>query len=228
MKRNRWNSLYRWFSIPLLAFLVAGCEIKTETNIFTADLLEVIDTGTVLQTSSQLIIEIPSSGKCAETTGKLLPMLQGTFGEEVTGKGCHDEGMSSYIAFGLTLPIYLETTEQKGDSPIAIVISKQDDWHKVQMAVNVMRMDNLARMISDEFFQSVDFSTAKSKLNISNDLRQSVTIRIRGAFVNGDPVQEYTDYTLDRRDELDVMLSNVGSAMVFGKGQSTLFLIQLI
>ena len=112
------------------------------------------------------------------------------------------------------------------DSTLAIVLSQQDDWYGAEMSVNVLRMDNLARLISDEFFQTVDFSTAKVSLNISNDLRQSAEIRIRGAFVDGEPIQEYRSFTLDRRGELDVLLSNVGSAMAFGKGQSMLFLFR--
>ena len=207
---------------------VAGCDIKSTTDIYLADLLEVAETGTAIETSSQLMVEISSSSECEETTGKLLPMLQGTFGDSVIGKGCHDEGMSSYITFELKVPIHQETLEREGDSTLAIVISKRDGWHGIQMKVNVMRMDNLARMISDEFYQSVDFSTAKVSLNLSNDLRQSVTIRLRDTFVNGEPIQEYKDFTLDRRDQLDVLLSNVGAAMAFGEGESALFLFQAL
>ena len=156
MKNPPWSSFSKWFWAPFLFLLVAGCDIKSTTDIYLADLLEVVETGIAIETSSQLMVEISSSNECEETTGKLLPMLQGTFGDGVTGKGCHDEGMSSYITFELAVPIHQDTSGKEGDSTLAILISKRDDWHGIQMKVNVMRMDNLARLISDEFYQSVD------------------------------------------------------------------------
>ena len=228
IKRLLGKSLGKWVSSCTLLLVISGCDIKTKTDIFLADLLEVVETGAELETSSQLMVEISSSNECQKTTDKLLPMLEGTFDRGVVAKGCHDEGMSSYATFRLTVPIISAQTGRKDRSTLAIVTSDSGEWHGIQMKVYVKRMNNLASMISDEFFQSVDFSTAKVSLALSNDLRRSVAVRIRDVFVDGEPIQEYKDFTLARRGVLDVSLSNVGAAMAFGKGQSKLFLFRVL
>ena len=213
--------------IVLLVVLLSACEIKTRTDIFLGDLFDVINTGDVIDTESKLSVQIASKDECNSNSAKLLPMLQGTFGESVHAEGCLEEGMNTFAVFGMKIPILIEDAMAHRSDTLALALFQEEEWYGLRMTINVGRMKNLSKLISDEFFQTVDFSTADVAITIANDLREKVSIAIRGAFVDGKPVQEYTDFTLKRRDELDVQLSDVAGASAFTNGVAGLFYFRL-
>ena len=67
----------------------------------------------------------------------------------------------------------------------------------------------------------------KVELNVNNDLRTTVELEVLGVWINNDPVS-FGLLTLDRRDEANLIMSNVFSAEVQKKGFARVAKIKVI
>lgn len=210
----------RTIKVLLIAVLIllAGCEARISTEIYLADLDELEDTQE-LATDVIIGLYIPSQDDCAEYRQRYQAVFSKSTGfRDMEYVRCYSEGSDHFAEYELKVPMRMvdpSSTAMKG----TFEVIRHDDADAVNLYLRSKpsALCNLDKLIRAEFYQSVDFSETSPKITITNDLREPQTLVLSHAFVNGSPVIEATEFELERRDSIEVALSNVTTAWVFNK-----------
>lgn len=209
-------------AVLLLGVLImlAGCEARISTEVYLADLDELGETQE-LTTDVIIGLYIPSQDDCAEYRQR----YQGVFSKSTGFRDmeyvrCYSEGSDHFAEYELKVPMRMvdpSTAPMKGTFEVIRHDELDADAVNLYLRSKPSALCNLDKLIREEFYQSVDFSETSPKINITNDLREPQTLILNHVFVNGSPVIGSTEFKLERRDSIEVALSNVTTAWVFNK-----------
>lgn len=205
--------------LGILIFLT-GCEARISTEVYLTDLHDLEET---LELTTDVIIGlyVPSQDDCVEYRQR----YQGVFSKSTGFRDmeyvrCYSEGSDHFAEYELKVPMRMvdpSATAMKG----TFEVIRHDDSNaktvNLYLRSKPSALCNLDKLIRDEFYQSVDFSETSPKITITNDFREPQTLILNHVFVNGSPVIEATEFELERRDSIEVALSNVTTAWVFNK-----------
>ncbi len=130
---------------------------------------------------------------------------------------CYSEDSDNFAEFELSIPLRM-TDPSMGTmrGPVELIRHDEADGQRgIYIRVDPKALDNLGDLIYDEFYQSLDLTETAPEILISNDLRETQTLVLQHAFVQNAPVVESQTFTLDRRDDLSIVLSDVTAAWIF-------------
>ena len=204
--------------LVVLSLAMAGCASYVEGDIYLRDLDELTAEG--LTSRLYIHVPLPSLDECAEYQQRYDNIWSQS--DEFQGmefEQCHEEGWDNYLQYNLSVP--LRALDPVGETasmqaPIEIIQRTTEDGHRaLYLRVNPVSLDQVDTLLYDEFFEHLDFSDNAPLLRISNDLRESQTLVIAGAFVQNEPVLTPEAFTLEPRDILEIVLSDVASAWLF-------------
>ena len=204
----------------ILMVLLAACEARISTEVYMGDLAEIEDEGE-LTTAVVIGLYIPSQDDCAEYRQR----YQDVFRKSKGFKGmeyvrCYSEGSDHFAEYELEVPMRMvdpSSTAMKGTFEIIRHDDAATQSRNLYLRSKPSALCDLDDLISDEFWQSLDLTGTSPQITITNDLREPQTLILDHVFVNGSSVVETKEFTLDRRDSIEVALSNVTSAWVFDK-----------
>ncbi len=203
-----------------IMILITGCNARISTDVYLADLDELEDTRE-LTTDVVIGLYIPSQDECTEYRGRYQSVFRQSSGfRDMEYVRCYSEGSDHFAEYELKVPMRMvdpATTSMKGTFEVIRHDVATQRWAHIYLRSKPSALCNLDKLIRDEFYQSVDFSETSPKITITNDLREPQTLVLNHVFVNGSPVIEATDFELERRDSIEVALSNVTTAWVFDK-----------
>ena len=204
--------------LVVLSLAMAGCASYVEGDIYLRDLDELTAEG--LTSRLYIHVPLPSLDECAEYQQRYDNIWSQS--DEFQGmefEQCHEEGWDNYLQYNLSVP--LRALDPVGETapmqaPIEIIQRTTEDGHRaLYLRVNPVSFDQLDTLLYDEFYEHLDLSDNAPLLRISNDLRESQTLVIAGAFVQNEPVLTPEAFTLEPRDILEIVLSDVASAWLF-------------
>ena len=208
--------------IILLAILisVAGCNARISTEVYLAD-LEELGTDQELNTKVVIGLYIPSQDDCAEYRRRYQNVFRKSTGfRDMEYVRCYTQGSDHYAEYELEVPMRMvDPTASPMKDTFEVIRHDDADTQARNLYIRSKpsALCDLDDLITDEFWQSLDLSATSPQITITNDLRESQTLVLDHAFVNGTPVVESKEFVLDRRDSILVALSNVTSAWVFDK-----------
>lgn len=209
------------FSSVILALFVSACSgTRISSEIYLVDIDEIpeVDNMTV---KVMIGLPISSQDECAEQRQR----YNGVFSKSAGFKNmqfvrCFEEGYDDFAEYELEVPMRMA---DPFSSPMegTFEVVRQDDGatgnRHLYLRSNPNALCNLDDLISDEFYRSLDLSNVSPKFIITNDLRQDQTLILDHVFVNQAPVIEPTEFVMERRDSLNIVLSDVTAAWVFNK-----------
>ncbi len=140
--------------------------------------------------------------------------------KNITFERCFAADYGNYVEFGLAAPMRLVDPYETSVTGTFEIIRHDDAEsgnHHIFIRSNPSALCDLDKLVIDEFWQSLDLNEVSPLIRISNDLRDPQTLILNHVFVNGSPVIESTEYVLERRDSVEVVLSDVTTAWVFDK-----------
>lgn len=194
-------------------FISAGCKLDMTTDLYVSDLREVsLGSTTELTTPATIAIGIPAANECQKYAAILSDMMQGIL-TDFSPKGCERDGMNSYLLANVQLPLVKgqEVWRQAG-SLFGIMTTSGDGHIGVALVMNLKKYETLNEKIEDRFHQKLDLSTSKITVFLNNDERVATEYIAGGVFLNGQPVYENENFTLERRHKVEIKLSNVRAA----------------
>ena len=77
--------------------------------------------------------------------------------------------------------------------------------------LNLDKYELLTKRMNDKFHQSINLTDSKIIVILNNDERESFDFHTVGVFVDNYPENEGTWHSLDRRQRVEIKLSNVGA-----------------
>lgn len=196
--------------------LLSACNARISSEIYLADIEEL--SGEAAMTT-EVLIGLPVSGEddCAEKKRRYSSVFRNSTGfKNMEYVSCDGD----FADYSLDVPLRMADPYR---SPMqdSFEIVRHDDTEsgniKLYLRSKPTALCNLNKLIRDEFYQSLDLTEVSPRIYIENDLRETQTLILNQVFVNGVPVIEPTEFVLDRRDSVDVSLSDVTAAWVFDK-----------
>ena len=205
--------------------VLSGCNMDVKPEVYVSDLRAIASGNeSQLQTPTTIAIEIPSSNDCDEYTEKIGKMMIGIL-DDYEFRGCTDEGMDSHLNLAMEIPLLVGNADASiagfaqtdalfyvsavrlGSGPLegntAIVIGLHQDKYSL-----------LNERMNSEFMGSIDLADSMIQITLNNDEREPVDYWVQDVFVDREPIQTRRKQSLRRRGSVDIVLSNVGSALL--------------
>ena len=181
------------------------------TDIYLRDIRDVaLDNAEDLITSGILKVGVPDCNN-KEQISQVTSLLSDYF-LNVSEKSC-EAGMGSLITMGIDIPIInsIKDWSLKTSSTTALLtkFSKSDSSIYVVFALNKTKFENLNSAVQTKFFDKLNLDESTVSFIVRNDGRKNEVAVISGSFVDGKPVMFPTNFTLARRNKIDVTPSDV-------------------
>ena len=202
----------RYFLFLLLILIcISSCKLDMNTDIYLRDIKDVaLDNAEGLNTSGILKVGVPDC-KNKEQISQVTSLLSDYF-LNVSEKSC-EAGMGSLITMGIDIPIInsIKDWSLKTSSTTALLtkFSKSDSSIYVVFALNKAKFENLNSAVQTKFFDKLNLDESTVSFSVRNDGRRNEVAVISGSFVDGKPVMFPTNFTLARRNKIDVTPSDV-------------------
>ena len=190
---------------------VSSCKLDMNTDIYLRDIKDVaLDNAEDLITSGTLKVGVPDCNN-NEQISEVTNLLKDYF-LNVSEKSC-EAGMGSLITMGIDIPIInsIKDWSLKTSSTTALLtkFSKSDSSIYVVFALNKTKFENLNAAVQTKFFDKLNLDESTVSFSVRNDGRKNEVAVISGSFVDGKPVMFPTNFTLARRNKIDVTPSDV-------------------
>ena len=196
----------------------AGCSTRISSELFFRDLSDIPDGD--LTNKIVFHLPLPSMDKCEEYRGRYDTVFEKSRDfKSMQFVKCADEDFSDYVEYEMDVPLRMIDPE-KIDVEGAVEFIRWDDPDLdgnrfVIIRTNPPSLADLDDLLKDEFFQGLDLTDSSPLVRLSNDLRSDQVFMVWHAFVQNQPVIEPTSFTLEPRDSIDIVLSDVTSAYIF-------------
>ena len=195
----------------LVVTCAPSCKLDMNTDIYLRDIKDVaLDNTEGLITSGILKVGVPDCNN-KEQISQVTSLLSDYF-LNVSEKSC-EAGMGSLITMGIDIPIInsIKDWSLKTSSTTALLtkFSKSDSSIYVVFALNKTKFENLNSAVQTKFFDKLNLDESTVSFSVRNDGRKNEVAVISGSFVDGKPVMFPTNFTLARRNKIDVTPSDV-------------------
>ena len=195
----------------LILICISSCKLDMNTDIYLRDIKDVaLDNTEGLITSGILKVGVPDCNN-KEQISEVTSLLSDYF-LNVSEKSC-EAGMGSLITMGIDIPIInsIKDWSLKTSSTTALLtkFSKSDSSIYVVFALNKTKFENLNSAVQTKFFDKLNLDESTVSFSVRNDGRKNEVAVISGSFVDGKPVMFPTNFTLARRNKIDVTPSDV-------------------
>jgi len=208
--------------VLLLCSSIVGCKPEVSTTLYAGDVLEVINGESELSVPIQMKLPIMSADQCEDDKSKMMPPLQ-RYGNNVRFVQCetvsgemHDFLVTKMDAHIVQKDLY---KEDQSFGMFGIVVSKDsNDDITIEFVTTKFTEDAVAAIDKQYVMQSVTLDDISLMVTFNNDTRSPVFFEIDGSFVNGQPIDAPTRFKLSRREEIEVIPSNVRSRSIVSKG----------
>lgn len=196
----------------LATFLLTGCKMHLTADLFSSDLRDVASGTADLTTPARMAFEIPGTDDCDEHSAAIAEIMAGVV-DDFSPKGCESIKMESFLLADTQIPLLADESGWiESDALFGIVLVEEGDAIGAALVMNQEKYGILTNRMKDKFHQTVNLAESKVTIVLNNDLRDSISFTVEGAFVNGEPALRKTDYELRRRHNAEIVLSNVATA----------------
>lgn len=207
---------------------VTGCKTLISTDLYTSDLIAAAG-GQNVTAPIVVSVEVSGANQCAELAPQLVTAFKPT-NPTVEFIGCESEMFSNYARFRMQADIVIATEDMTLPlAPISIGVTEgiTGDSHiySVFYLANTLAIESLWQSLPEEItrYQSFEFMPVLSA-TFNNDLRGDVVVSGSNVFIDAIPYQNSTLQTLPRRDQIEIVLSDVANA-AFGNMDASAFII---
>ena len=198
--------------------VTAGCQINLTADVYTTDLRDAVAGTEGLTAPATLAFQVPGTDDCDEHAAKISEIMEGVV-SDFSPKGCESVEMNSFLLSDTQMPIVAsEEAWKESDSLFGLIAIKIDDHIAVFVAMNLDKYGTLTARMKDKFHQTIDLGSSKISLVLNNDERGDISFGASDVFVNSEPVHGRETYSLQRRQRVEIRLSNVASAYLAKHG----------
>ena len=215
-------------AVVLVLATMAGCKMNLTAELYSSD-LRAAKAGTPdLFAPATLAFQVPSVDKCDEHSASISEIMAGIL-DDFMPKGCKREGMESFLLADTQMLLFVSEDEWKqSDALFGIFLFDRPEPEHIGVGIvlNIYKYGILTNRMNEKFHQTVDLSDSKITLVLNNDELNTVTFALKAAFVNSSPVLGEQEFKLDRRQKVDILLSDVATAFLAQKGVTAGFTLR--
>lgn len=201
-----------------LLFVLAGCSTKMKSELFLRDLDDLSDG----DLTNKIVFNLPltSMDECEEYKTRYDRVFRKSKDfKDMEFVKCVEGDFQDSVEYEMDVSLrMIDPGEKKIEGAVEFIRWDADDESEergVLIRANPPSLHDLDELLKDEFFQGLDLTDSAPLLRISNDMRSDQVFTVNHVFVQGKPVITATSLTLESRDSIDVVLSDVTSAYIF-------------
>ena len=214
------KNLFKIFSLFLLITVISGCKIDFEGDVYTSDLIGVLESQTSIDIPMHVSFQVSA---CDEDLDDLHMTLNNYFIDYQFMTCETGNDFMTYATSKVKVPVtssgdHFDST----NSLVGYLVQEFDDGIYVFMTLNNAQFDSLNNYVENETFQSLSLEESKFHIKIYNDMDYA-SINIFPSFVDGIPIIYETNYEMSKRETLNVVSSQVGAAHLEYNGWSPIF-----
>ena len=193
-------------------FLLSSCTTQISTDLFTSDLVAATE-GEAVSAPLVVSLEMASDSKCRE----LAPSLTDTLSNSMNGAefiGCEKSNYDTFARYRVQANIvHLSEGSPSPTDAFSIGVVQNNNEFSVFYLTNPDAVQAIWSALPEDLtrYQTFEFNGELSAV-INNDLRNTVTIITDDVFADGTPIQGTAKHQLQRRDQLELKMSNVTNA----------------
>ena len=203
--------------VAVVALLLIACNSRLGTEVFLRDLEDAPEE--TLTNNLNLYLPLPSMDSCEEYKGRYAKVWRKSRDfRDMKFIKCHESGMDNYVHYEFDVPMRaIEDEDESMLGPIEIIRMDDPETNDrlLFMRVKPSSLYNLDKLFEDEFYQNLDLSDSSPLISVSNDLRADQEVVVSHSFVQNAPVIDPKTFTLEPRDSLDIVLSDVKATWLF-------------
>lgn len=203
--------------IAVMAFVTA-CTTHMSSELYFRD-LDDLDEG---ELTNKIVFQLPLTtiDECSEYRTRYDKVFRKSRDfKDMEFVKCTDGDFNDYVEYEMDVPLRkTDPTKTRMKGAVEFIRwddSEQDENRLIFIRTNPPSLADLDEHLKDEFFQGLDLTDSSPLIRLSNDLRSDQAIVVRHVFVQNQPVILSTTFTLEPRDSIDIVLSDVTSAWVF-------------
>ena len=212
--------IVKLFAAVMVIVALAGCKMNLTVDLYSTDLRAAKAGESELAALATLAFEVPSVKNCDEYSAKISNIMTGIL-DDFTPKGCRREGTESFLLADTQMPLFISEEKWKKSAALfgVLLFDRADPEHVgVVIVLDIDKYGILTNRMNKEFHQTIDLSESKITLVLNNDGRKAVAFALRGAFVDAAPILGEQEFTLKRRQKVNIVLSDVATAFLAKKG----------
>ena len=204
------------YVIPLFFLVfVAACKPQVSVDIYSADIKEVAETGESIEIPVRMGLPIQNEDECEEDKNKMIPALK-KFGTGVKFISCKELEGEMHDLLIVEMIGEMVQTPDSGVSEIkgmfGVAVTKLDDGSFLVDFLKTKNVDMAVSEIDANYqFQDIELNDIELRVNLHNDLRNTIKYEIDGSFVDDNPVDSPQIVELHRRGRIEIVPSNVRS-----------------
>ena len=208
------------FILALLAVMVSvtACTTYMSSELYLRD-LDDLDEG---ELTNKVVFQLPLTtiDECSEYRARYDKVFRKSRDfKDMEFVKCTDGDFSDYVEYEMDVPLRkIDPAKTRMKGAVEFIRwddSEQEENKLILIRTNPPSLADLDEHLKDEFFQGLDLTDSSPLIRLSNDLRSDQEVVVRHAFVQNQPVILPTTFTLEPRDSIDIVLSDVTSAWVF-------------
>lgn len=192
----------------VLSFLLLGCGGEIKVSIYSRDLQDVMNAKEqVLYTNVNLVVE---SLKDESDIAFLRNNLNGFSNEHTV-----EYNYSTSLSFDIKVPIIIEGTNLDFSKDLLIIEGRNNNGNfDFYLKYNQELFSRIDQFIYNSYYQNINLSEFKIKLEINNDERKNLNIKTYSSYVNGNAYPFTYEQVLNERDRLTFEISEVFSKYI--------------
>lgn len=190
-----------------LAFLLSGCTGEIIADLYVQDIIDVVEGEQGIFANASIAVESPGS----DSTEQVLELLKSCF-RDVTNIREQTRDYTTYLLVDVKLPVVDITRERLPyDDLLTLLVSydSEEGGSLFGFGVNRDVFINLAKVVKEEFWQTISFSDFDLKIRLINDTKNNVGLLLQNVYMNQKPIIYSRDYSLSRRDTIELRISDI-------------------
>ncbi|WP_274960897.1 DUF7424 family protein [Lentibacter algarum] len=200
--------------IALIAtyLVLAGCKTQISTDLFTSDLVAATD-GEAVTAPLVIGMEASSEQKCKENANTVLIAVQSQF-DSAEFIGCETVDFKTFARFRVQAEIVAHDGNAPSiTAPFSIGVRGEGKAYHVSYLTNPAGARAIWDALPEEMtqYQTYKLEPLLSAV-LNNDLRETVSITTDDVYADGAPVQGTATRDLPRRDQIELVMSDVTNA----------------
>ena len=200
------NWFIRICSFLGLSFILFGCQINFNADLYSSDLISLGNHSEEQNISLPMTIEFQVAD-CDDLSSQ--NRIFSTYFSEYEFVGCDvsSEDFMSYVEARVSTSV---TNRTEISDLVGFQVDRSDDnkYIYVYVAINENSFKDLKEYVYNETFQELSLSESKFSVNFINDSGDT-TIWIQSSFVDRKPIVYQTDFEIKKRDKMKIKLSDV-------------------
>lgn len=191
---------------------LSACKITADAELFTSDLVAAMN-GNAVAAPVQIGIEAPTADKCEEHADALTNAIRGQFAD-AQFLGCQSANFETLARFRVMAAIIAhDGTAPTPPAPLAIGVAQDSDAISVTMLQNAGGFRKIWNDLPQELTEYQTFDPQfRLSATLNNDLGDDAAAQTVEVFADGKPAPGKTFFTLARRDQITLKLSDVTNA----------------